>query len=173
MFTFWPVQKAQSHRNAGWRGLPEALRSPSRTTRDCREHQTGAGGAWLCLAEPQNAQGQSFRSLPDDLPRGCASLLENFSSRPVWTLHAALCGRCPLLRCLSLLPRVSSVTLPPPSVYIIWVTLGNRSARANICVWNCKVGALACNCIRLLNFQLSCGTREGKPRGFPTVQSWC
>lgn len=39
---------------------------------------TRSGRAWLCLAKPQNPQGQSFLSLPDDLPQGCASIVEIF-----------------------------------------------------------------------------------------------
>lgn len=69
------IQKAQSHRNAGCRGLPEALRQ--------------VGRAWLHLAQLQKPWGQSFRSLLDDLPRCCTPLLEIFppvQSEPS-TLH--------------------------------------------------------------------------------------
>lgn len=165
MFTFWPhpesVEPQKRWLEGAFRGPEVPL--PHKVGLSPAPDRGGLGFVWPSRKTPED---RVSATSPVTCPEAALLFQRLFlpvQSEPSTLPFVAVVPSYVVCRCC---PEFALSPSHLPSVCIIWVTLGNQSARANIRVWNCKVGALGCNCIYLLNFQLSCGTREGKTERF-------
>lgn len=159
MFTFWPHPESTESQKRWLQGAP---RGPA------------AGGESLASSGPAaKALGTEFPQPPRWPAPVLHSSARDFSSCPVWTLHAALWAIVPSYLVCCCCPEFALSPSHLSPVYFIGRTLRNQSARANTCVWNWKAETSTCHCVNLLNFQLSHSTGEGKTESFPALQGWC